>query len=74
MNYFKVIKEIFLANGNNESDFEAVRDSIEKDREHYSAAKLKEELEQLKRYIKENNEQDKLELWIVRTSRDSRED
>lgn len=36
--------------------------------------KLKEELEQLKRYIKENNEQDKLELWIVRTSRDSRED
>lgn len=45
LNYFKVIKEIFLANGNNESDFEAVRDSIEKDREHYGAAKLKEELE-----------------------------
>ena len=45
LNYFKVIKEIFLTNGNNESDFEAVRDSIEKDREHYSAAKLKEELE-----------------------------
>lgn len=32
--------------------------------------KLKEELEQLKRYIKENGEQDKLELWIVRTSRE----
>lgn len=45
MNYYKVIKDIFLGNGNNESDFEAVRETIEKDREHYSAAKLKEELE-----------------------------
>lgn len=45
MSYYKVVKEIFLANGNNESDFEAVKDTIEKDREHYSAAKLKEELE-----------------------------
>ncbi|MCQ5167904.1 hypothetical protein NE645_18325, partial [Roseburia hominis] len=45
LNYFQVIKEIFLAKGNNESDFEAVRDSIEKVREHYGAAKLKEELE-----------------------------
>lgn len=32
--------------------------------------KLKEELDQLKRYIRENNEQDKLELWIVRASRE----
>ena len=28
--------------------------------------KLKEELDQLKAYIKDNNEQDKYELWIVR--------
>lgn len=45
MSYYKVVKEIFLANGNSESDFEAVKDTVEKDREHYSAAKLKEELE-----------------------------
>lgn len=45
MNYYKVVKEIFLSNGNNESDFESVKDTIEKEREHFSAAKLKEELE-----------------------------
>lgn len=45
MAYYKVVKEIFLANGNTESDFETVKDTIEKEREHYSAAKLKEELE-----------------------------
>lgn len=32
--------------------------------------RLKNELEQLKRYIKDNDEQDKLELWIVRSSRE----
>lgn len=32
--------------------------------------KIKQELEQLKKYIKDNGEQDKLELWIVRTSRE----
>lgn len=32
--------------------------------------KLRDELDQLKRYIKDNNEQDKLELWIVRSSRE----
>lgn len=31
---------------------------------------LTEKLEQYQRYIKENNEQDKLELWIVRMSRE----
>lgn len=31
--------------------------------------KLKERLNQLEQYIKDNNEQDKLELWIVRTMR-----
>lgn len=45
MAYYKVVKEIFLANDNTESDFETVKDAIEKEREHYSAAKLKEELE-----------------------------
>ena len=32
--------------------------------------KIAQELEQLKKYIKDNGEQDKLELWIVRTSRE----
>lgn len=32
--------------------------------------KIKQELEQLNKYIKDNNEQDKLELWIVRSSRE----
>lgn len=45
MNYYKVVKEIFLGNGNSESDFDSMKETIEKDREHYSAAKLKEELE-----------------------------
>lgn len=31
--------------------------------------KLKQELDQLKKYISDNDEQDKFELWIVRTSR-----
>ena len=45
MSYYKVVKEIFTMNGNSESDFESIKDTIEKEREHYSAAKLKEELE-----------------------------
>lgn len=45
MTYYKVIKEIFITNGNSEKDFEVVKDTIEREREHYSAAKLKEELE-----------------------------
>ena len=31
---------------------------------------LTEKLEQYQRYIKDNNEQDKLELWIVRMNRE----
>ena len=61
--------------------FEAVKKADEEHDRWYRAycdrakleeenTKLKQELEQLKRYIKENNEQDKLELWIVRTSRE----
>ena len=61
--------------------FEAQKDAAESNSkwyEQYNKArkfeeentKLKEELEQLKRYIKDNGEQDKLELWIVRTSRE----
>lgn len=38
----------------------------EKTKIESEAKKLKEELDQLKAYIKENNEQDKYELWIVR--------
>ena len=60
--------------------FEAVREKEEyskKNNEYYwnihkleeENKKLKQELDQLKKYIKDNNEQDKLELWIVRTSR-----
>lgn len=45
LSYYKVVKEIFVALGNSESDFDLVKDTIEKEREHYSAAKLKEELE-----------------------------
>lgn len=45
MSYYKVIKEIFIGKGNSEKDFEIVKDTIEKEIEHYSAAKLKDELE-----------------------------
>lgn len=45
MSYHKVIKDIFLSKGNSEADFGAIKDTIEKEREHYSAVKLKEELE-----------------------------
>lgn len=45
LTYSKVVKEIFLVLGNTESDYELVHGTIEKEREHYSAAKLKEELE-----------------------------
>ena len=31
--------------------------------------KLREEVDKLKRYIKDNNEEDSYELWIVRSSR-----
>lgn len=41
----------------------------EKNEHEERARKLEAELNQLKAYIKENNEQDKLELWIVRTMR-----
>ena len=45
MSYHKVIKDIFLGKGNSENDFNNIKDTIEKERDHYSAAKLKEELE-----------------------------
>lgn len=61
--------------------FEAVQEKEEysrKNSEYYwkvrnledENKKIKMELEQLRKYIKENGEQDKLELWIVRTSRE----
>lgn len=61
--------------------FEAQKDASEYNKrwyEQYNKANkledenkiLKNELDQLKRYIKDNNEQDKLELWIVRSSRE----
>lgn len=45
MSYHKVIKDIFLNKGNSDNDFNNIKDTIEKERDHYSAAKLKEELE-----------------------------
>ncbi len=64
-----------------EEKYEAVREKEEQSSrwyEQYSKAqkledenkKLKEELNQLRKYIRDNDEQDKLELWIVRSSRE----
>lgn len=61
--------------------FEAIKEKDEYNSKWYNeytenrrlkaeAEKMKKELDQLKKYIADNNEQDKLELWIVRTMRE----
>ena len=44
MDYAKAIKTIYLQKGNTESDYDNLMQTIREDREHFSASRLKEEL------------------------------